>query len=107
MNNQNNIGKYLLGAIAGISLVVGCGGGSSGVNSAGATNIAGVTAQLFCTGFPSVMSGTPSAPYTLTCLSSTNATKQTFQDFYQITQQGWIMVEVSAVSGESAFLFQK
>jgi hypothetical protein len=33
MNIQNNIGKYLIGAVAGIALVVGCGGG--GGNSSG------------------------------------------------------------------------
>lgn len=112
MNIQNNIGKYLLGVIAGISLVVGC-GGSSGVNNAGAAGFSGVTAQLFCIGWPEVMSGqqtaaTQGASYVLTCMSSASATKQIFQDFYQITQQGWILVESSSNnSAGSSYIFQK
>jgi len=104
---QNQIGKYIIGAVFGVALVVGCGGGNSGnVNSAGAAQPV-VTAQLFCwgnaTSMAGVMGGSP-----MTCQSSISATVQNFASFNAITQQGWTMVAISSTGGAaSAFLFNK
>lgn len=106
MTIKNSIDKYLLGSITGILLVIGCsGGGSGGISNVGAASITGITAQLFCSGFPEIMSGASTG--NVTCTSSTSSTPQTFQNFNQITQQGWILVEVSAPGSGSSFIFQK
>ncbi len=115
MNIPNKIGAYLLGAATGILLVVGCGGGNGGnavVNSAGATTIAGVTAQLVCFGPAEFMVGTVStgtANGFIYCQSSTSPTTQNFHNFNQIAQQGWILVEINpnANTGSNLYLFHK
>ena len=105
MATKIGIEKYLLGAIAGILLIVGC-SGSSGINNAGAAGFSGVSAQLFCSGFPETMAGNVSTN-NITCTSNSSASKLTFNNFYEITQLGWILVEVSASGGGSAYIFQK
>lgn len=110
MNIQSKISTYALGAITGILLVVGCGGGSSSVvNNAKAANISGVTSQLFCTAQNTYMRGVTTV-VGIACQSSTSPTQQSFQDFYQITQLGWILVEMNvAVDSPTSniYLFQK
>ena len=110
MNIQNNIGKYLLGAVAGVALVVGCGGGGGGgVNSAAAASTTGVTAQLLCTGGLDYLTtlataGTPQ----IVCQSSASPTQQKFNNFYEITQQGWIMAQANSLAGGlNSYLFYK
>lgn len=105
MNISNNIGRYLVGVVAGIGLVVGCGGGSS----ANASSTTGVTTQLICTGGLDYLTtlattGTPQ----IICQSSTSATQLKFNNFYEITQQGWIMVQASLLAGGyNSYLFYK
>jgi hypothetical protein len=105
MNIQNNIGKYFVGAVAGIALVVGCGGGSS----ANASSTTGVNAQLFCSGSAADMVTANNANANIFCLSSTSPTQLTFHDFYEITQQGWVLAQISATSatGSPAYIFYK
>jgi len=109
MDIQKHIGKYMLGALAGVALVVGCGGGggNGSVNSAGAASQVGVTSQLFCRGNSAVMAGLGG---TMSCLSSVaNATTQNFASFNAIAQQGWILVEMqsSGTAGGQTYLFNK
>jgi len=124
MNFKNSIGKYLVGIIAGIALVVGCGGGGGGggrglFNSADAAPTTGVTAQMFCIGPSDYMAGTiPGGslkPTQIRCMSNTNSTQLAFRHIYEIAQQGWIMAHVStqaglanaAPSAEDTFIFYK
>jgi len=93
MNIQNSIGKYLIGVVVGIALVAGFGWGSS----ADAVTQNGITAQLFCTGYVHIMSGSLIDNSPVTCLSSNNSTPQLFKDFFEITQQGWIMDQTTTV----------
>jgi hypothetical protein len=111
MNFLNNTGKYLIGAIAGIALVVGCGGGggsnSGGLfNNAEAASTIGVTAQLFCSGDVQSMSSHNTSPLKITCLSNSSPTKQMFSNFYEITQQGWLIAHVSGDVNNS-YIFYK
>jgi hypothetical protein len=107
MNIQNNIGKYLVGAVAGVALVVGCGGGGGVVNSVAASSTTGVNAQLFCSGSAADMVTANNASANIFCLSSTSPTQLTFHDFYEITQQGWVLAQISATNGSPAFIFYK
>jgi hypothetical protein len=93
MNIPNSIGKYLIGVVVGIALVAGSGWDSR----ADAVTPHEISAQLFCTGYVHIMSGSLIDDSPVTCLSSSNSNPQLFKDFFEISQQGWIMDQTTIV----------
>jgi hypothetical protein len=109
MSDYKSVWKYFLGAVAGITFVVGCGSGGSGmsVGSASAADPANPSDQLFCEGSPSAMAGETTD--TITCISRSSSQPLTFLNFYSIAKKGWIMEQFStaAGSGVNGYLFYK
>lgn len=109
MSNYINVGKYFLGAVAGIIFVVGCGSGGGGISveSAKAADPTNPSDQLFCEGSPSAMAGETAD--TITCISKSSSQPLTFLNFYSIAKKGWIMAQfsVAAGSGVNGYLFYK
>jgi len=93
MNILSGKTKYLIGAVVGSALVV----GSGWIGRADAVTPGGITEQLFCTGYILTMSGSLIDDTPVICLSSSNANPQSFKNFYEITQQGWIMDQTTTV----------
>ena len=106
MTEISSIGKYCLGALAGILLVVGCGsGGGASVGSADAVDLAQVNDQLLCTGSPFELVNDDRRA--ITCMAGSTPGVQTFQNFNQIAQDGWILAKVSVESGTGVLLFYR
>jgi len=107
MNVYKSLAKYLLGAVAGILFVVGCGSGGGGmsVGSAVAADPSNPSDQLFCQASPSAMVGSVVDPFS--CMSKSDAQPQTFQNFHGITQAGWILVQFSTAASSGTYLFYK